>query len=256
MLQTSFMQERNHKEKARSGILNQKRIERTCYRKKIYHLEVPEWNESFGYSIRVQSEEKWKQMMNYPFKTIYIEDRILYEQLKNHDNVSFILPRVEMNFLKVDGNLMGSELGSLFYYRPTYSNFSFHATNSYTVAFLHNQGVKRITLSLELNEIQIEELYLAYLKRYRKKPNLEVFITHYPEVMITAFDLLSYYKTSNRLSMIDEKKHKFQIEKNGQYTRIYYEKNDPLLSCQKLKEIGIQTICLSDRDSNLQVYFS
>ena len=82
----------------------------------------------------------------------------------------------------------------------------------------------------------------AYQKRYHKKPNVEVLITEYPEVMITKFDLPSYYQTSNSLTMEDEKKHQFLIRKSDAYTKIYYHKKQDLLIPEQLFSIGVNTV--------------
>ena len=54
--------------------------------------------------------------------------------------------------------LLVSDLGSVYKYKNVITNFNFNVTNSYTVAFLHSLGVKKVTLSYELNKEQIENI--------------------------------------------------------------------------------------------------
>ncbi len=219
--------------------LNEKRIyKRDCYRGK-YTINVPEWIEDQGYTIHTKDG---KIKGDFQYKQIYMEDKKMYEKWKEDSHYIYQLPRVITEFESIDSPLIARELGSIYYYHPIYSDFSLNVTNSYAVAFLHSLGIQRVTLSLELNLAQIQELIEAYQKRYHKKPNVEVLITEYPEVMITKFDLPSYYQTSNSLTMEDEKKHQFLIRKSDAYTKIYYHKKQDLLIPEQLFSIGVNTV--------------
>ena len=83
------------------------------------------------------------------------------------------------------------------YHQNIDTDYSLNVVNSYTVAFLHNLGAKKITLSYELNETQIIELISNYHQRYHKHPNLEVIVYGYPEIMISKFSLNKYYNNND-----------------------------------------------------------
>ena len=100
--------------------------------------------------------------------------------------------------------------------------------NSYAVAFLHALGVKRVTLSYELNDYQIKNIIEAYQTRYGKNPNLEMIVSSRPEVMLLKYDLL---RGNKRGTLIDVHKHKYPVMKKENLTTIYHfekmEKENP-----------------------------
>ena len=111
------------------------------------------------------------------------------------DNSIKYLPRVIDNYNNYDNNklyLVG-ELGAFNKLKNVVTDFSFNVTNSYTVALLHSLGAKRITLSYELNDKQIENLINAYQKRYQKHPNLELVVYGYLDVMVLKTNLNKIY---------------------------------------------------------------
>lgn len=233
--------------------LNQKRLYHSNYHKEKYHREVPTLEEEKGYAIRIHEEKTYNYIKKSSIKQIYVEDKELYQKLKQDSRVVLHLPRVMREFEPQEGDLLVGELGSIHYYHPTYSDFSFNVTNSYTVAFLHANGVRRVTLSLELDEQQITELVTAYQNRYHKNPNLEYLMTPHPEVMISKFKLPSYYHASKELMMQDKKGHQFLVREFDDFTRIYYEKKIEILP-KTIFAHFIHTICLDDLDEDYKQY--
>ena len=120
--------------------------------------------------------------------------------------------------------LLISDLGSLYKYKNSITDFNFNVANSYTVAFLHSLGVQKVTLSYELKYIQVKKLIEEYHKRYNKHPNLEIIIESYPEVMISKFNLLKYYNIKEGY-LKDLNNNKFKIkDKDGLMTIYNYQK--------------------------------
>ncbi len=234
--------------------LNQKRQYIKNYHKELYHREVPTLKEENGYTLRIHSEETYFTIKEKQIKQIYVEDKKLYQKLKNDPRVVLLLPRVMSHFEPCSDDCMVGELGSIYYYHSLYSDFSLNATNSYTVAFLHSQGIRRVTLSLELKEQEIETLVNAYQKRYHKNPNLEYFFTMHPEVMISKFKIPSYYKVDTNLTMKDSKGHQFLIHQSNDVTRIYYQKEKSELNPNDLFSHSIHTICMTDLDDHYKQY--
>lgn len=223
-------------------LLNQKRCQKREFIKKEYEIKVPEIKEEQGYAVTIHSKEEYELIKDRKVKQIYVEDKNLYQDLLIDKRIVNVLPRVMTKIEEENIPTMVGELGSLYKVKPFYTDFSFNVTNSYTVAFLHSLGVKRITLSLEMSEVQIQELVEAYQSRYHTSPNLEYVITSMPEVMITKFDLLNYYHTKNKLQMKDEKKHQFVIQKVGDYTRIYYKKEEKSILPKNIFDKCISTV--------------
>ena len=75
------------------------------------------------------------------------------------------------------------ELGAINYINNFSCDYSFNVTNSYTLALLHSLNAKRVTLSVELSSKQVKNLIDGYIERYHKKPNVEVIVSGYREVM-------------------------------------------------------------------------
>ena len=223
--------ELNELRRLASTKLDNIRMYNTNYKKEKYSISLDEYNEKRGYSYLINNKDDLKNLKDY--KYIYTENR----DLLNND-IIYKLPRViEKNIEK--GNFLCSEIGSL-WYNKSYSDFSLNIVNSYAVAFLHSMGVKRITLSYELSLDQISELINNYIKRYNMKPNLELIVSSYPELMVTKYNLLKKYNLNNGyLKDINNRKYKI-INKNNltyikNYRKIIYD-NDVCFN------IGVNTL--------------
>ena len=75
-----------------------------------------------------------------------------------------------------------------------HTDYSLNVVNSYTVAFFHSLGVKKITLSYEMTRSQIKTLIDKYQERYGCFPNIEVIVYGYIKIMTLRYNLLSDYK--------------------------------------------------------------
>ena len=140
-------------------------------------------------------------LSNFQEKDYYIEvDNYPVEHEKELDSLynNYFLPVVD-SYPNIPNGSLVSELGALYNNTQVVTDYTFNVCNSYTVAFLHSLGVRKITLSLELSVDAIKELITAYHNRYHKHPNLEVICSYYPILMITKFDFNKYYQTDNLL---------------------------------------------------------
>jgi len=215
-------------------LLDEKRLYKTNYKKENYYIELVEYKEDFGYSILVNNKEEYELYKKEDIKYIYME-----EDLKLNDNRIIIkLPRVNEKVISKENTLNG-EIGSL-YLNKGYSDFSLNVTNSYTVAFLTSLGVKRITLSYEINFEQTKELINNYIKRYNKKPNLEVIVDSYPEVMVTKYNIEEDYN-HKFLVLKDIHNREYKIKNKNNLTYIYNYKKI-ILDKDLYKNIGINTL--------------
>ena len=135
------------------------------------------------------------------------------------DNIIKI-PKVIDNYngYNKDQEYLVGELGSLNKLNNIITDYSFNVTNSYTVALLHSLGVKRITLSLELSDKEIENLINNYHVRYKKHPNLELIKRTTKEVMVLKLNLNKYGES---YYLQDRFKNKYRIIKRDKYFYIY-----------------------------------
>ena len=164
--------------------LNNKRLYKTNYRKEEYKIEVQDYAYERKRSVLVNDEEDISKL-NDEYDTVYC-----YEKTNNS---IWKAPRVIWSYPDNLENALVGEIGAFYKGNNLDTDFSFNVVNSYTVAFLHSLGARRITLSYEMNDRQIKNLLNCYEKRYKKHPNLELIVEGYEEVMITKYNLEEDY---------------------------------------------------------------
>ncbi len=148
---------------------------------------------------------------------------IIYSE--NENDTIYKIPKVNYDYTKYTDTkeyLVG-EIGAFNRLKNVYCDYSFNVVNSYTVALLHSLGAKRITLSLELTPKQIESIYNNYVDRYKKKPNLEVIVSGYREVMTLKTNLNKLYN-NEKLYLVDRFNNKYRIRERDNITYIYEHK--------------------------------
>lgn len=220
-------------------ILSSKRTYKIPYKKEEYHIDLSDYKYENNTNILVKNLSQLDNI-NYKYNDIYtccLED---YNSL-NYEHKILKLPRI-INEYKENNNLvLIGELGSIYNYKNFITDFSFNVTNSYTIAFLHNIGAKRITLSYELTDKQIENIVNSYHNRYNKHPNLEVIIDSIPEVMIMKYNPLKPYNI-NKAYLKDKYNNKFKIENKEEYTIVSFYKRLILNKKEYYFKIGINNV--------------
>ena len=171
--------------------LNSERLYTIPFKKEQYAIEVPDFKIEKNKNILIDNEEQYKKADN-SYKYVFIENEELFNQIVDNRKILKI-PRVVNKFLNKENILLVGELGSVNYYKNVFTDFSLNVTNSYSVAFLHNLGVKMITLSYEMTFDDIDNLLKNYEERYHKHPNLEVIVYGNEELMISKFNLPKMY---------------------------------------------------------------
>ena len=164
--------------------LNNKRLYKTNYRKEEYKIEIQDYAYERNRSVLVNNVEDISRLSE-EYDTVYC-----YEKTNNS---IWKTPRVIWGYPDNLENALVGEIGAFYKGHNLDTDFSFNVVNSYTVAFLHSLGARRITLSYEMNDRQIKNLLNCYEKRYKKHPNLELIVEGYEEVMITKYNLEEDY---------------------------------------------------------------
>ena len=95
-------------------------------------------------NVLLETKEDYLFSKKHHFDNVYTDNVDLYYTI---ENCILKLPRVMNKFPIHQETLLVSELGSIYQYDNVVTDFSLNVTNSYTVAFLHSLGVKKITLS-------------------------------------------------------------------------------------------------------------
>ena len=148
-------------------------------------------------------------------------DLDLYNEV-NDERKILKLPRVISSYKNYDNTILVGEVGSINKYKNIYTDFSLNVTNAYTVGLLHHLGVKKVTLSYEMNDYQINKLIDNYHKLYDKNPNLELIVEANPEVMISKYNLLTKYNLSNKDTyLVDRFKNKYKLVSKDNLMYIY-----------------------------------
>ena len=174
-------------------LLSSKRLYDINYVKGNYEIDVPDFDRVNEKSCLIDSNlyDKYKD-----YDYVYIDDYDSFKRL-NYSNVYYKVPRVNYSYKNIDSRVLIGEVGSLYKYNNVDTDFSFNVVNSYSVAFLHSIGVKKITLSYELDLIKIKNIIDAYHDRYGVHPNLEVIVDASEEVMVSKYNLLDHYHVNN-----------------------------------------------------------
>ena len=115
--------------------------------------------------IQVSTKEQYHLVKNLGFEDVYFNNVIRRNNVKYINNVDQVL---------VGG------LSSIEYYKnkdvEIVSDYSLNVNNTGSAAFLSNLGVKRVTISPELNEENIKNLIKNYKETYNKNPNFEMIV--------------------------------------------------------------------------------
>lgn len=222
--------------------LKQKRYYEIPFIKGEYQIELDEFREDKGKIAFISKMDDYSKY-KFEFDEFITEDETIYEKLKDKTKITLKLPRVIEQFKEYQIPLLVGELGSVYKYKDTYTDFSLNVTNSYSVAFLHSLGVKRITLSYELNDFQINNIVTSYIERYKKRPNLELIVSSYPEVMILKYDLLKTNGISKDEAYLkDSFNHLYKVKRKNNFTTIYHFERKELEDPNHYFDMGITKI--------------
>lgn len=198
-------------------LLDQKRLYNVEYKKCSYNIDLPNFNTVNKENILIRNKDMYSKIKSKKFNELYLPD-YLYNGI-NDDRKVLKLSRIQNENRKYDTPVLVGEIGSII--KDCYTDFSFNVVNSYTVAFLHSIGVNRVTLSQELNDEEIKELIDAYIKRYQKKPNLELIVYGREEMMISKYNILKNLDNHNHYFLMDKYKNRMPILVNNDIMTIF-----------------------------------
>ena len=197
-------------------ILNAKRenIESKIVEKD-YHREVPIFKKENATNVCVFKDDdvdkstKYQNIYSYQENTRYL--RALPNVINEYPNdLDLSLKPILV------GEIGGLNLTNI------HTDYSLNVVNSYTVAFLHSLGVKKITLSYEMTRSQIENLIDKYQERYGNKPNVEVIVYGYVKIMTLKYNLFEDYKDAIYLK--DRFNNNYRVRDYKGLTEVYYSK--------------------------------
>lgn len=219
--------------------LNEKRLYKTPYKKCEYKFKRIDFKKEENVNYLVNTIRQYQDIKNKNFNELFLKDNI-YDEI-NDERKILKLNNVIINHkeLKENKPILVSELGGVNKYNNIYTDYTLNVTNSFSVYFLHLLGSKRVTLSLELNDEQINKLLSSYHKRYNAHPNLEILFYGRELAMTLKYKLL---KNASNGYLIDRFKNEFPIFMENDLTKIYNYKIRDLKDKEKYFDMGINNL--------------
>ena len=215
--------------------------------KQQYDIELPKFDKTNWKILSLDNTEKYNISMGSHYNEVIIP----YNKSFDDYWIRYKNPRVMEHLSERKGNLiMASELGSVYKYKfkDIATDWSLNVTNSYSVALLHSLGVKRVCLSLEMNDYQIKTLINSYEERYGKHPNVEVIVDTLPEAMVIKYDIFNgKFDSKNTYYLKDKFGNKFRCLRRDNLTIIYGKDRIVKDNIDELYEIGINAVRVEDQ---------
>ena len=231
-------------------------------------LTIKEIENTNSISFLVRNEAQLKTLLTENVN-IYIEDESLYNKYrKENKNIYLKTPRVNLSPKKYcEENILASETGAIYKNKENnniVSDIYLNAVNSKTINTLENLNVKRVGLSVELDENNLNHLLKGYKEKYKRNPNLEILVYGKLELMIMKYCPLNALindgkkpcnlcKSSNEYSLKDRNGKKLRLINNNCTTKLMdYQEINYIDKIPKLKELGITNfrVDLLDEEPN------
>lgn len=144
------------------------------------------------FKVSVSNLEQLEAIKEFEVDEIYYTDGLTYKKAKElypDKNIVCSLPRIINFYPKLnDSKYVINENGGLYFKDvEKTSGLYMNVSNSLSVNFLHNNGVKTVTLSPECSMTNIESIVQSYQNTYKCLPNLEVVVYGYYDLMISKY---------------------------------------------------------------------
>ena len=152
---------------------------------------------------------------------------------------------VNPKYNDLNGLVLVGGYGGIYKYKNNkiVTDYSFNVANSESVYNLLNSGASVVTLSLELSNKEMKELYNSFMNKYNSKPSIEVIVYGHQKLMTLKYCMLKRYnecgKCDKHFYYLKDDKNKFITTRNNCITSIYNEKTLNLID--ELKEISKYT---------------
>ena len=117
-----------------------------------YNIEV---------SLLARTKDQVQAALDMNIDRIYV-DSGLYQEYKDNNKVYLRLPRVVNNYNYDSNNILATELGAINKYqnKNQISDYYLNVVNNYSIKYLLDKGVKRVTLSPEINYNYLDDYIL------------------------------------------------------------------------------------------------
>ena len=175
----------------------------------------------------VKTEEQLLKCLELNVGGIYIDDEQLYKKYKTKEKIYYKLPRCMFNIMdNIKDRMLINDYFT--FKNDSIGDYGLNVYNIYTAYYLYKLGLKRITLSNELNMIEINQFIKDFQDTFKCYPNIEIMCYGRVENMIIKDNILSLKTNDFNYYLIDLRKRKFPTYFDGNNTHIlnYEDKNE------------------------------
>lgn len=200
-------------------------------------------------SVLARNKDQVEASLSSNVDRIYV-DKELWDEYKNNDKIYLRLPRVSHNYDINCKNVLVTELGGIQKCQSAniISDYYLNVVNNHSIKFLLDKGVKRVTLSPEINYDNLDD----YIK-----DKVELIIYGRIELMLTKSCSVSEVlnncpcNTNDKYYLEDINKNKYPIIHSNCLSHIMHYKNiNHIDKLSYYKSIGIRSYRLELLDEN------
>ena len=209
--------------------------------KQQYNIELPDFEHTEWKILNLSTYEDYNISMGSHYNEVIIPYNKSYDDYW----IRYSIPRVQEYISERKGNVYVSDLGSVYKFKlkDMSSNYFMNVTNAYSVALLHSLGVRRVALSIEMNDYQIKTLINNYEDTFGKHPNVEVVVDTLPEAMVIKYDLFNgKYDSKNDYYLKDKFGNKFKVIRRDNLTIIFNYERIVKENPEYLYELGVNAL--------------
>lgn len=174
----------------------------------------------------VQTEEQLLTCKNLKFNYIYVSDKQLYQKYQDDESVYYIVPRCTRNITEncTSRNLLSD------YCVPQsnkiyHGNYPLNVYNVYTVYYLQKLHISPVMLSVELSPLEQLALINNYQEKFKRNPNIALFVYGRIENMIIKGNILDIVENDKSYNLVDLKNRIFPVYYDGINTHILNYEN-------------------------------
>lgn len=201
-------------------------------------LEIP--SEKPCLNALVTTEEQLLTCYKNNVKKIYTQEKSLYQKYSKYSNVYYKSPSCSINLDEVYSSSLISDYFTFSKYENLSGYYGLNVYNIYTAYYLYKLGLKCITISVELNQEEIEQFIKNYQKQFNSIPNLQILCYGRVENMIIKGNILDIKKCDHNYSIIDIKNRVFPVYYDGKLTHILnYQPREELVPSEIKEKIQI-----------------
>ena len=210
------------------------------------------YNKDNNYNIEVsvlaRTKDQVKAALDMNIDRIYVDSK-LYKEYKDNNKVYLRLERVNNNYNYDSNNILATELGGIYKYKNInlISDYYLNVVNNYSIKYLLDKGVKRVTLSPEINYNYLDDYILD---------KVEIIIYGTIENMLTKSCPIKELnicpcKEEDIYYLEDINKNRYRVLHNNCLTHImHYKKINYLDNMKYYKDLGIRSYRLELLDEN------